>query len=830
MKTKITKRLMYIVSVLLAVILSLSALASCTVPTSSEEAATLEGIAVTTAPSKTEYTVGEQFAPAGMVVTATYSDETSKPVTSYTYAPTEALKESDTQITVSYEEGGITKTAVQAITVSPAAALVGIEITTAPVKTEYVVGETFAKAGMIVTAKYDNQTSRVVTSYTWSPAAALALEDKNVIISYTENGVTKTAEQAITVADVEVKSIAIASLPSKMSYHLGDTFEPDGLTAKVTYTNGTSKTVDLTDPNLTVEPNGALHVNDTAVKVSYEEDGVKVTSAASTKITISAAELTEANYAGVDEQLFSNTECYEAEGSKITVGTWSSNGNTFNRLRADSADSTITFSHDFSDLSDKSLAGLRVIMCDTRAGTVIRISTDNKETWTTIAQAGQYTNMIPADYKHPSATIDGKQATDPPNGNVYYCYYNIGKYMTEETGRVYIQFSFEDFSEKGWVGPQDVLGADLMHSIAFYDKLDIGKLSGEVTLTDLTVKTNPDKTEYYVDDIFDPTGLTLEAVWSDGTATEITSGYTYEPDGSLSLSDSQIVVSYSDNFASKDVIVGITVTERPANLESIAVTVAPDKTTYTEGQTFNTTGMVVTANYDDGTSTEITGYTVLQDALSSDMKAITISYNGKETTQEIKVLQTALKDADMDVDGVLMFTDENNYTLSEKAYVGVSRYFTDEDGTEAKRLRANTVGEYIDFVYTFKDGTDLSQAGFMFYCIDTRMCTAVYISTDGETWTTLAKAQAGDTRVPADWKETANNIVSTKGGTDVDKDGNLKRMYYNIGSYLNGAKTVYIRLGGEPIDFSIPGSTNKEGADIFGCITFYSRLDLSKVK
>jgi len=41
----------------------------------------LESIAVTTQPNKKEYFVNEAFDPAGMVVTATYSDKSTKPVT-----------------------------------------------------------------------------------------------------------------------------------------------------------------------------------------------------------------------------------------------------------------------------------------------------------------------------------------------------------------------------------------------------------------------------------------------------------------------------------------------------------------------------------------------------------------------------------------------------------------------------------------------------------------------------------------------------------------------------------------------------------------------------
>ena len=82
--------------------------------------ATLTGISVKTAPTKTTYTAGENFNPAGMVIEATYSDSSKKDVTTYTYTPTGALTTSDTAITISYTEGSETKTCTQTITVNAA--------------------------------------------------------------------------------------------------------------------------------------------------------------------------------------------------------------------------------------------------------------------------------------------------------------------------------------------------------------------------------------------------------------------------------------------------------------------------------------------------------------------------------------------------------------------------------------------------------------------------------------------------------------------------------------------------------------------------------------
>lgn len=78
----------------------------------------LTGIAITTPPTKTAYKAGETFDPAGMVVTATYSNGAKLTSPSYTFSPAGALTADDTAITITYTEGGVTKTATQAITVT----------------------------------------------------------------------------------------------------------------------------------------------------------------------------------------------------------------------------------------------------------------------------------------------------------------------------------------------------------------------------------------------------------------------------------------------------------------------------------------------------------------------------------------------------------------------------------------------------------------------------------------------------------------------------------------------------------------------------------------
>ena len=135
-----------------------------------------------------------------MVVTATYSDGSSNTVTGYTVTDGTALTAGQTSVTISYTEGGVTKTTTQAITVNAAPkTLSSIAVTTAPAKVTYTAGEYFNASGMVVTATYSDGSTEAVTGYTFTPTVALTTGDTSITISYTEGGVTKTATQAITV-------------------------------------------------------------------------------------------------------------------------------------------------------------------------------------------------------------------------------------------------------------------------------------------------------------------------------------------------------------------------------------------------------------------------------------------------------------------------------------------------------------------------------------------------------------------------------------------------------------------------------------------------------
>jgi hypothetical protein len=172
---------------------------------------TVSSISVTKKPTKTTYKEGEKFDKTGMVVTALYSDKTSEAVTDYTIDKTGELKMADTKVTITYKE----KTATVAISVKSNVTVASIVIKAQPTKLEYVEGDLFDPDGMIITATMTDGTTKDVNSgYTYDKTKGLAVADTTVTITYQE----KTATVAITVTkrtDITVNALGVYKIEAE---------------------------------------------------------------------------------------------------------------------------------------------------------------------------------------------------------------------------------------------------------------------------------------------------------------------------------------------------------------------------------------------------------------------------------------------------------------------------------------------------------------------------------------------------------------------------------------------------------------------------------------
>ena len=240
----------------------------------------LKKIQIITPPTETAYEIGDTIDLTGMVVHAFYSDGTSHEISNYTYSPHVVSSASDTEVTITYTEDGITKTAIQDITVGNTPNLVSIAVSTPPTKVIYKAGEYFDPSGMVVTATFDNGTTKNVSGYTYSPTRTLQQDDSVITISYTKKGVTKTTTQNITV--VYLTSIAITNPPTYTSYYDDEIFNTAGMEVTAYYSDSTSAVI----TTYSVSPSGALPYGTTSVTISYSEGGITKTTTQDVSVSI----------------------------------------------------------------------------------------------------------------------------------------------------------------------------------------------------------------------------------------------------------------------------------------------------------------------------------------------------------------------------------------------------------------------------------------------------------------------------------------------------------------------------------------------------------------
>lgn len=305
-------------------------------------------LTITTQPTTTTYTDGDNFEKAGMVVTATFNDGSTRDVTAECVIEDgNNLTEGKTTVTVSYTLNGVTKKATVAITVEPAgititydgnggtfsagpttnvvvydpdtkdivsgeeklpsrvnysfvgwytekngntefdldstnanttvyakwrANVLKIEITNAPTKTTYNHGDTFDKAGMVVTATYADGTTKVVDDYKLTNDGELLYGQTSIKITYTENGITVSTSLDVTVNNV-LDSIAVTTPPDTLEYAAGDAFDKTGMVVTAYYGDGSEQVID----NYTVTNGDSLTGGQESVTISYTENGVTKT-------------------------------------------------------------------------------------------------------------------------------------------------------------------------------------------------------------------------------------------------------------------------------------------------------------------------------------------------------------------------------------------------------------------------------------------------------------------------------------------------------------------------------------------------------------------------
>ena len=142
-------------------------------------------------------------------------------------------------------------------------------------------------------------------------------------------------------------------------------------------------------------------------------------------------------------------------------------------------------------------------------------------------------------------------------------------------------------------------------------------------------------------------------------------------------------------------------------LQSIAITSLPTKTTYAQGENFDKTGMVVTATYSDGSKKSVTDYTVEGgSSLAAGATSVTIKYaeldNVRQTTQTVTVTAKPALDGTVTITGASSPNPKIGDTLT--ANTGSLNYNGPTPGTLSYQWKAGGANVGTNNTYTVKVG------------------------------------------------------------------------------------------------------------------------------
>lgn len=166
------------------------------------------------------------------------------------------------------------------------------------------------------------------------------------------------------------------------------------------------------------------------------------------------------------------------------------------------------------------------------------------------------------------------------------------------------------------------------------------------TLESVTISGTPTQTTYEVGEAFNTAGLTVTAYYSDGSSKEITSGITWNvtPETLTAGVTSVSVTATVDEVTSEAFIInGITVRA----LQSVTLEGFPTKTSYSVGEIFDPTGIIVKANYSNSDSEDVTAEATFNydhNTLTTNTTSMTVTATfGGMTSAEQNYAITVLK-------------------------------------------------------------------------------------------------------------------------------------------------------------------------------------------
>ena len=542
---------------------------------------------------------------------------------------------------ISVTRGGITKTSNYSIDIINT--LKSIQIQGTP-KTEYNINEPIQTGLSILVTRQTGEIEAIDVENDMISGFNTTTEgEKEVTITYTENGVTKQTSYSITVKDA-VTGIGIKTNPNKTQYKYGEELDLTGATISVVKGSGT---VEIPVTEDMVSGYDKEKLGEQTIKVTYggEETTFKVNvKDYVTKIEVVPADVT-GKYNDELSQIISANDIkyvvtYAKEGAKTPETLTESmikttyNKGTINKqsLKVEYEDEDVNS----ATKGEKFEATLNVTLSDVVSKiTITKPTKTNYNHGEELDLTGGKIEVTTASGLSKEVPIEGSMITE--NGTTVNMSPSKDDYGENTTVTKILTITYEEGGKK---------------ETASYPIIIVNDVKS------ITMHQTP-KTSYNVNDLLDITDgeiLVTRAVGEPETK-EITKDMVTGFDSTKENTKLTLTVSYIENGITKTTTYDVSVKD---SVESISIKANPDKTEYNYGEDLDLTGATISVVKGSGTIeipvTEdmVIGY----DKEKLGEQTIKVTYGGEEATFKVTV-----KDYVKDI--ILVNPDKTEYQYGE---------------------------------------------------------------------------------------------------------------------------------------------------------------------
>lgn len=668
------------------------------------------GITVSKMPDKTTYYQGELFDSTGLVVSKTYSNGISETTTDYELSGFDSSSAGAKVVTVT-ASGKTTTFEIAVLEVS----ITAISVTTMPSKVNYHIGKEFDSTGIVVTATIsDGSTIDVTKDCTYSGFDSSS--PKQCEITATYGNFTCTFE--VTIMQPE----RISNIESTSGiYFVGDTTDIKVTGITVEYSDGSERI----ESGYVVENKVLTEAGTISINVKYFDviGAVNVSVYSSLLLHIGSP-----NYEDVTANFDPSTNTLTISGTGKLTDSLSDNLENIN-IPNDlyTRCTTLLFEDGITEIIGSFSSNFKSLTDINFPNTITYIDTDSFPIFLGTRLE------IPASV----STIYSNAFKSCPNLTEIIFHEGL-----EEIG----EGSFEGCNSlKNIVFPESLWALDYAFSDITLDYIEIGRknraFDSNIRVPDcknLTIRGGDIDQIFYTNSL---ENLTLKkdvvfsrtSVFSKCSALKsvtIENGITVIP--AECFKDTQLanvsipasVTSIGENAFKTSVATNITLNKKTNEISGspwgatgtitwlilatrIEVTHMPTKTRYLVGETFDSTGLIITAYYNGNTSEQVTGYTLSSPDMSTyGSKTVTVTFDEKTVDFSILVV---------DISGIEIKTpptkqeylvgdslDSTGLTVLVKYTDGTSETIT--SGFTVSELDSSSIGEK-EITVTYKNHT-----------------------------------------------------------------------------------------------------------------------------